>query len=140
MITVTGEYALRAVLQLSRRHPAPQTAAEVARATGMPLGYLSKIMQSLVKAQVVQSQRGLRGGFHLARGPEEISVLQVINAAGPPIPRMRRCPLAANDHAGDCPIRRLADDGVRLIEDAFHSIKMDALLRLPCGAGSGGSA
>lgn len=119
MITATGEYALRAGVYLAQHHPKPQTAADVAAATQIPPGYLSKILQGMVKTGLVNSQRGLGGGFTLARDPYSITVLEVLTAAGAPIQRIERCPLGLSTHTKLCPMHKLVDDGLKAIEEAF---------------------
>jgi len=127
MITATGEYALRAAVFLAQHHPNPQISAVVASATQIPSGYLSKILQGMVKNGLVHSQRGLGGGFTLARGPHSISVLDVLNAAGSPIQRIERCPLGLSTHTKLCPVHKLVDDGLKAIEDAFASANIGEL-------------
>ncbi len=136
MFTVTGEYALRATVHLAMHHPAPQTAAAIARATRVPTGYLSKILQELVRHGLAHSQRGLGGGFQLTRDPNEISVLQVLDAAGSSIQRIQRCPLGLPSHEKLCPVHRLMDDGLKLIEDTFEATTIGALCR--CGEDGSG--
>lgn len=51
----------------------------------IPLEYLLKILQQLVRANVLRSKRGPRGGFSLAQTPKKISMLQVIEAVDGPL-------------------------------------------------------
>ena len=51
----------------------------------IPLEYLLKIMQQLVRANVLRSKRGPRGGFSLSRPPKKITLLQVIEAVDGPM-------------------------------------------------------
>jgi FeS assembly SUF system regulator len=60
-------------------------AMEIAAVTGIALPTVSKILKSLVNAEVLVSTRGAKGGYALARMPEEISVATVINALEGPI-------------------------------------------------------
>lgn len=81
MLSGTAEYALRAVLHLAERGSAePVRVGEIAEALGAPRNYLSKILHQLVQAGVLQSSRGKHGGFALAKSPERLSLLRVINA------------------------------------------------------------
>ncbi len=111
------------------RHPDPQTAAAIAEATHVPTGYLSKILQELVRHGVAHSQRGLGGGFQLTRDPEGISVLEVLVAAGSPIHRINKCPLGLPAHTKLCPVHKLMDDGLRLIEHTFETTTLAELCR-----------
>jgi len=53
----------------------------------IPLQYLLKILQQLVRANVLRSKRGPRGGFSLARSPKKITMLQIIEAVDGPMVR-----------------------------------------------------
>ena len=61
----------------------------IAKAYNIPLEYLLKILQQLVKANVLRSKRGPRGGFSLAKPVKKITMLQIIEAVdGPMISRL----------------------------------------------------
>ena len=92
MISLTAEYALRAVSWLASNGKEPLVNRDIADATQVPSGYLAKVLQSLGRAGLVTSQRGLGGGFVLGRSAEEISVLDVVNAVDP-LERIESCPL-----------------------------------------------
>jgi len=83
MMSQTAEYALLAVITLADQHPNPQPVGRVAAATNVPAGYLSKVLQKLARGRIVEARRGTRGGFVLAREPNEITALDVINAVSP---------------------------------------------------------
>ncbi len=57
----------------------------ISKEHGIPLEYLLKILQAMVRANVLRSKRGPRGGFTLARPANEITLLEIIEAAGGPI-------------------------------------------------------
>lgn len=90
------DYALRAVLYLAS-HPMANI-AEVAVAQFVPQDFLAKIMQKLAKAGIVKTHRGVGGGISLARPPETINVLQVIQAMEGPLV-LNRC----FSRPGECP-------------------------------------
>jgi Rrf2 family cysteine metabolism transcriptional repressor len=77
-ISAKGEYAAKAVLYLSLKYPTVVTIQEVARRHSIPLKYLEHILLELKKAGVLESRRGVRGGYTLARAPEKISVGEVL--------------------------------------------------------------
>jgi Rrf2 family protein len=56
---------------------------------GLPEAYLSKVLQSLVRAELLQATTGPRGGLRLAREPERITVLDLVNAVEGPAPAFR---------------------------------------------------
>lgn len=127
MISQTAEYALRAVLYVASRAGEPMTAPQVAAATCVPGGYLSKILQSLARCGLLHSQRGLHGGFTLARPAAQITVLDVVNAVDP-LKRIRTCPLGLPEHVGLCPLHRRLDEAVAHVEQAFASYTLAELL------------
>ena len=60
-------------------------AARVSKEYDIPLEYLLKILQQMVRANVLRSKRGPRGGFFLARESTEITLLQIIEAVDGPM-------------------------------------------------------
>jgi Rrf2 family protein len=58
---------------------------DISKEYNIPLEYLLKILQQLVRANVLRSKRGPRGGFSLARPTKKISMLEIIEAVEGPI-------------------------------------------------------
>lgn len=127
MISQTAEYALRAVVFLADQDR-PRTTIEIAKTTQVPAGYLAKVMQSLGRAGVVRSQRGLNGGFTLAGDPAELSILTVVNAVDP-VQRYPECPLGIPSHGRRlCPLHDRLDQAAATIEKAFGEAMVSDLL------------
>ncbi|HEX9019931.1 MAG TPA: Rrf2 family transcriptional regulator [Nitrospirota bacterium] len=80
-ITREGDYGIRSVLYLSRQ-PFKKVSFvnEISEEYKIPRSFLAKILQKLVKARIVRSYRGVKGGFSLAKQAREISVLEVLDA------------------------------------------------------------
>lgn len=77
-----GQYALRSMIYLaSYPKERPVTIQVLARETKLPKYFLSKVFQDLVRANLVVSQKGPKGGVCLARSPKEISLREIIEAA-----------------------------------------------------------
>src|SRR5436305_8722325 len=128
MISQTAEYALRAVVMLGSNSSRPQTTHEIAEQTRVPPGYLSKVLQALGKAGLVGAQRGLHGGYVLARSLDELTVLDVVNAVDP-LRRIKHCPLGLAEHNGNlCSLHRRLDQGIALIESFFEQMTGGQLL------------
>ncbi|MCA9107899.1 MAG: Rrf2 family transcriptional regulator [Planctomycetales bacterium] len=131
MFSQTVEYALRAVLHLAHMSPAAQTTDQIAQATRVPAAYLSKVLQSLRRSEMIKSQRGVHGGMTLQRDPETLTILEVVNAVDP-ICRITSCPLKLASHGENlCPLHRRLDDALALVEDAFHSTTVAQVLAEP---------
>lgn len=89
-ITRQADYAIRCVLYLAQKEGRITMAREIAREKKIPRDFLSKILQKLTRAGLVRSYRGVKGGFELAKRPEEIDLLQVIQAIDGPV-AFNRC-------------------------------------------------
>jgi Rrf2 family transcriptional regulator, nitric oxide-sensitive transcriptional repressor len=127
----TVEYALRAVVHLASRSPEAQTTDQIAAATLVPRAYLSKVIQGLARGCIVESQRGLGGGVSLAIAPDQLTILQVVNAVEP-IERIRTCPLGLAAHGVHlCPLHRRMDNALALVEEAFGSTTLAEVLAEP---------
>jgi Rrf2 family transcriptional regulator, nitric oxide-sensitive transcriptional repressor len=127
MLSQTAEYALRATVHLGEQNGSPRTVQQIADAIRAPSGYLAKVLQAMSKAGIVNSKRGLHGGFVLGGPPEEISVYDVLQAVDP-IKRYHSCPLKIESHQELCPLHRQLDDALALVEDVFRSATISELL------------
>lgn len=134
MISQTAEYALRAVVYLAMNPGHAFTTQQIALTTKVPAPYLSKVLQSLVKAKLLQSQRGLKGGFVLTKPPEETTILEVVNEVDPVI-RIRSCPLGLNAHGINlCALHKRLDDATAIIERTFAETTIADILANPTGS------
>lgn len=82
MISVTAKsrYAIVAMAELARSGDAPVPIATVAERRQIPVQFLEQLFSTLRRAGLLASQRGVGGGYRLARPPERISVLEVVQA------------------------------------------------------------
>jgi Rrf2 family transcriptional regulator, cysteine metabolism repressor len=79
VITTKSPYAVRALAELARRgQTAPVPIGEIARARDIPVQFLEGLFANLRRAGILQSQRGVKGGYSFARPPAEITVLEVV--------------------------------------------------------------
>lgn len=128
MLSQTIEYALRAMTHLASTERGHAFNSEtIAERTKVPKGYLSKILRDLVVAELIVSQRGPNGGFSLARAPDKITILDVVNAVDP-IQRIKKCPLGNPAHIQLCPLHRRLDDAIAMIEREFKRTSLAEVL------------
>jgi Rrf2 family transcriptional regulator, nitric oxide-sensitive transcriptional repressor len=131
MFSQTAEYALRIVVYLASLKGAPATIRQIAGVTKVPEGYLAKVLQSLSRARILSSQRGLHGGSTLSRPAEQLSVYDVLDAVSP-LPRITTCPLGLKSHGVNlCPLHRRMDDAMASVERAFRDSTIADLLAEP---------
>jgi len=127
MLSQTCEYALRAVACLARRPGEFVTASDLADATSVPADYLSKVLQQLAGAGLVQGRRGVGGGYRLGREPDQISVLDIVDAMGL-IQRLRACPTHGDESRGLCPLHKTVDEAIQAAEDVFRAKTLASIL------------
>ena len=85
-ITRQADYAVRAVLYLAQLGPGQRAAtSQIAQEQQIPPSFLAKIVSQLSVAGLLQTSRGARGGVSLARKPNQISLLEVVEAIDGPI-------------------------------------------------------
>ncbi len=85
-ITRQADYAVRAVLYLAQLGAEQRAAtSQIAQEQSIPPSFLAKIVSQLSVAGLLQTSRGARGGVSLARPPEQISLLEVVEAIDGPI-------------------------------------------------------
>jgi Rrf2 family protein len=90
-ITRRGEYGVTAALYLARKAPGELTQIhEIAEHCGLPEPFLAQILRLLVRAGLVSSKKGVRGGFVISRPPEDVSFLDVLEALEGPV-AVNRC-------------------------------------------------
>src|SRR5689334_21743718 len=128
MLSRTAEYALRAIVWLSDHPETSLTGQAIATATQVPPDYLSKVMQSLVRAGLVEAQRGKNGGYSRTASPEDVTTLDGNNAVEP-VRRTRSCPLGLPGHESLCPLHRSLDNIAGQLERSYAAIRLADLLR-----------
>lgn len=85
-VSAKSDYALRALIEMTRRGDAgPVSAEELGRQQDIPHGFLQAILADLRRAEIVVSQRGQSGGWRLVAQPEDVSIADVIRAVDGPL-------------------------------------------------------
>jgi Rrf2 family protein len=111
-ITRQADYAVRAVLYLANLGTSERAATStVAEEQRIPPSFLAKIISQLSIAGLLHTSRGARGGVTLAREPEDISLLEVIEAIDGPI-QLNECVAEDSQCSFDdsCPLRSVWSD------------------------------
>lgn len=128
MFSQTVEYALRATVHLAMNNDQPQKTNQIADATQVPTAYLAKVLRELNRHGLVRSQRGLGGGISLAKSPQEMTVLEIVNAVDP-VTRIKTCPLQLSSHGVQlCALHRRMDNALAMVESAFAETTLAEIL------------
>ena len=80
LVTRETDYAIRSVLYLAREADRVASVTEIARSMHIPKSFLAKIVQRLVRSEILESLRGARGGLRLARDPSQLNLLEIMEA------------------------------------------------------------
>ena len=134
-ITRQADYALRAMVYLAQMEPNLRAAtSQIAQEQRIPPSFLAKIISQLSIAGLIHTSRGARGGVSLARPPEAISVLEVVEAIDGPL-MLNECSHEASacSFGETCPLRPLwcetqADLVDRLRKTTFATVLENALV------------
>lgn len=127
-LTRKSDYALVALASLARAAPDKLSAREIAERYRVPLPLLMNVLTELVRHGMISSTRGVKGGYRLARAPEDITLAQLIEAIEGPV----RLTLCCHGESGEeseprteelecslmesCPVR----DPVRKVHAILH--------------------
>lgn len=129
-ITRRGDYGLIASLYLARQKPGKLVQIhEIASSCDLPEPFLAQIMRLLVRAGIVQSKKGVGGGFALARTPQEITFLDVLEALEGSV-AVNRCqdPAQSCGHEGRCSMEFVWNQAQRALVEVLKGTKLaDAL-------------
>ena len=133
-LSAQEEYGLRCLLQLARAQTTKEslTLSQIAGQEGISSANAGKLMWILTKAGLVQSTRGTKGGYVLARSANEIRLNQVIRVLeGEPAESHCKSYAGVLDaciHTGDCGIRPVIVELHQIVDNALAEITLSQLL------------
>jgi Rrf2 family nitric oxide-sensitive transcriptional repressor len=122
MFSQTVEYALRAMVQLAADAPEASTTRQIAEKTKVPSAYLAKVLQSMRRAGLIHSRRGVGGGVTLAHDPKQINLLEVIDAVEP----LKR--VKGKSRGAISPLQRTLDRALGEVRKTFEAASLADML------------
>ena len=124
------DYATVILSFMARDNRHVHAAMQIAAVTGIALPTVSKILKLLVNAKVLNSTRGAKGGYALARMPEKISIAAVISALEGPI-ALTECSISQQGcvQAAGCEIRGNWNLINQTIHNALESVTLADMIR-----------
>ena len=124
------EYAIHGLIYLAKAVPGSLVlTTEVGSATAIPEPYLRKVFQQLCRSGLVDSQRGARGGYRLARDPGQISLKDVVESIDGSLPTYtclrdnRSCTLGA-----PCPVHGAFEEARQRMEEVLEAASIEDLM------------
>ena len=100
-ISAKADYAVRATAELASAGEDPVNGEKIAEAQNIPLQFLEHILLELKHARLVRARRGARGGYWLAKPPEEIRLADVIRAVEGPLANIQDLAPEATKYPGN---------------------------------------
>jgi len=123
-------YGLLAVCYIARnKNQKLVLSHEISEKYKIPLEYLLKIMQQLVRAKILRSKRGPRGGFRLAKPASRISMLEIIEAVDGSVTGGLRLGAKASREKSGKKIKLAHNKAVKEAEKVFQRTKLAALIK-----------
>ncbi len=135
-VSAKGEYAIQAILDLSKVYESNnvRTIDDIANEESIPQKFLVQILLELKRAGIVESKRGVGGGYRLARNPRDITLGEIIRIIDGPILPFK-CDAAANEyydnscvHKNNCIMSPIWNDLRSAIETILDNITFEELL------------
>lgn len=130
-LSKTTDYGIVLMAQLASAPKAtPQNARELAQSSDLPVPMVSKILKALAREGLLVSQRGSKGGYHLARLPEEVSVSEMVRVLEGPV-GLTDCAIAPSlcSHETMCAVREPWQVISRVVERALADVTLADLIR-----------
>ena len=128
MLSKTAEYALRAVTCMGAQSERAVSADDLALQTKVPRRYLTRVLQDLAAAGLVQSRPGPGGGYELLVSAKDLTILAVVKSVSS-VERIRSCPLGLKSHTKLCPLHAELDKAYAAMEKAFESVTIQDLIK-----------
>lgn len=136
-LSTRSRYGLRALVAVARSPESLVTAEMLAEGEDVSKRYLDEILRTLRQSGFLSSLRGRKGGYTLARAPEEINLLDIIDSLEgstelvPCVDDPQIC-----DRSPDCPTRPIWTAATAQLRDVFGAMNLSAFLECPeesCG-------
>ncbi len=125
------DYGIVLLAHLARAEDArfSQNSRDIAGEVGLPAPMVSKILKSLARQGVLESQRGSKGGYQLSRPPEQLSVAEMISALEGPM-GLTECALGSDlcVHEGSCAVQTPWQVINRVIRESLERVTLADLI------------
>jgi FeS assembly SUF system regulator len=130
-LSKTTDYGIVLLAQLARdSNSDPRNARDLAACSDLPLPMVSKILKALAREGLLVSQRGSKGGYRLAREPEDLTVSEMIRVLEGPV-ALTDCAIgpALCEHETMCAVREPWQLISRVVEQALADVTLADLVR-----------
>jgi cysteine desulfurase len=126
--TKKSQYALRAMIILSKKKKETTSLRVIAEKESIPVFYLEKVFSMLEKSNLVESRRGVSGGYFLSREAEKITLKDIFDAVGEPV-RVVDCFGGKCPRSGNCEASKAWTKVNKKMEETLSLIKLSDLTK-----------
>lgn len=126
-ISSKGRYAVRILVEIAW-HNDFLSVADISKSQDISIKYVEKIITYLVKAKLIESMRGTKGGYKLSQPAEEITIYQILLATGD-TPKISSCSTNKCNRIDICPTANCWANLTNLINDYLKSITLKDLMK-----------
>ncbi|MCZ7661675.1 MAG: Rrf2 family transcriptional regulator [Thermoleophilia bacterium] len=127
-ITAKSKYAVRALVELAQHSAdAPVPLVTLAEAREIPTQFLEQLFAALRRAGILQSHRGVYGGFTFNRPPDQITVLDVVEALDGAIEPALCTTSEACERRAICSVGDVWIQAKLAVEEVFSSVSIQEL-------------
>jgi Rrf2 family protein len=126
--TKKSQYALRAMIILSKKKKKTTSLRVIAEKENIPAFYLEKVFSMLEKSNLVESKRGVSGGYFLSREPEKITLKDIFDAVGESV-RVVDCFDGKCSRSGNCEASKAWTKVNKKMEETLSLIKLSDLTK-----------
>jgi len=102
MLSMKAKYALKALIFMAQKEQTALPSKQIAEAENIPQKFLDNILQELRQNGVIESKRGIFGGYVLAKHPRDIFLGDIIRIIDGPLAPIRCASLTAYQKCDDC--------------------------------------
>jgi Rrf2 family protein len=102
MLSMKAKYALKALIYMAQSEAPQLPSKQIAEAENIPQKFLDNILQELRQNGIVDSKRGIFGGYFLAKSPKDIFLGDIIRIIDGPLAPIRCASLTAYQKCEDC--------------------------------------
>lgn len=129
-ITNCSEYAIRALVFMARNKDNSYSATELHKEIDAPLKFLAKILQKLARKKILTSQRGVKGGFKINIPLENLTLVDIIEAADGPI-ALNKCLLTNYNCQRKrlCPVHPIWEDAQTKLKEILSQKSLDEIVK-----------
>lgn len=128
-LSTRGKYGLYAMYYLAQHIGEGPQSLQAITSTGVPKQYLEQLLGNLRRAGLVTTVRGAQGGYQLAKAPDAITMLDIIDAMEGPI-ELSEC-TAEGHHCGkscDCRVRKVWSHLTDRINHELSAVNLSDML------------